>query len=384
MRLFLTALMPVALLAACTQPPPVTGEPPTLSVPVNEVIALNTETVTDALVRPWGLAFLPDGDMIVTQRTGGVKRVNPSGTITDITGAPVPYTEGQAGLFDVILSPDFASDKTVFISYAKGNDAANNTAVFKARLSGNTLSGGEVIFEATAKDTAQHYGGRMAFLPDGTLLLTTGDGFTYREAAQDPASHLGKILRLTTSGKAAGGNPFAGDPNAAHEVYSAGHRNVQGLAIDPATGIIWSHEHGPKGGDELNRIEAGANYGWPIATYGVDYSGAQISPYNRYGGTKDAIHNWTPSIAPSGMTVYRGDLFKGMDGDILLGALKFEQIHRLHMKDGRVAKETLWLSKRGERMRDVQTGPDGAIYVLTDSGKLLRVTPAGIIKGPAY
>ncbi len=375
MRVFTAAAILGLTLTACKPAPPVTGKPPTLSAPAQETMALKVDTITDTLKTPWGLAFLPDGDIIVTQRTGGVKRVSPDGKAVDIAGAPEPYTEGQAGLFDIILSPDFAADKTVFISYAKGTDAANATSVFKAVLAGNALTDGAVIFESTLKDTAQHYGGRMAFLPDGTLLLTTGDGFTYREAAQDPVSHLGKILRITQTGKAAGGNPFAGDPQAAHEVYSAGHRNVQGLAIDSQTGIIWSHEHGPKGGDELNRIEAGQNYGWPIATYGTDYSGAQISPYNRYGGTADAIHNWTPSIAPSGMTVYRGDLFESLDGDILVGALKFRQIHRLQMKDGRVEKETVWLDDLGERIRDVQTGPDGAIYVLTDSGKLLRVTP---------
>lgn len=361
--------------SACDSPPPVTGIAPTLSAPAAGTTALNIKTVTSELSAPWGLAVLPGGDMIITQRTGGIKRVGANGDVTDISGAPAPYTEGQAGNFDIILSPDFAVDATVYISYAAGNETANSTAIFKAKLGGNTLTGGQTIFTSDTRDTAQHYGGRMAFMPDGSLLLTTGDGFKYREAAQKRGSHLGKILRLTPNGKAAGGNPFAGDPQARHEVFTYGHRNVQGLAIDPETGQIWSHEHGPKGGDELNLIKPGQNYGWPIATYGVDYSGARISPYERYGDFADAVHNWTPSIAPSGMTVYRGDLFKDMDGDILVGALKYQQIHRLKMREGRVVSETTWLSDLGERIRDIQTGPDGAVYVLTDGGKLLKLTP---------
>lgn len=362
-------------LSACEAAPPVTGTAPSLSNPSAAALPLDVVTITEGLKSPWGLAFLPDGDMIVTQRTGGVVRVDAAGKVSQLTGAPVPYTKGQAGNFDIILSPEFAADSIVYISYAAGTDAANSTAIFKAVLDGNTLKDGQTIFTSDLRDTAQHYGGRMAFLPDGTLLLTTGDGFKYREKAQDRRSHLGKILRLTVNGKAAGGNPFAADPEAAHEVYTSGHRNIQGLAIDSATGQTWSHEHGPKGGDELNLIEAGSNYGWPIAGYGVDYTGARISPYERYGDMTDAIHHWTPSIAPSGMIVYRGDLFLDMDGDILVGALKYQQIHRLHMKDGRVEKETTWLNDLDARIRDVQTAPDGAIYVLTDSGKLLRVTP---------
>ncbi len=371
---FLPALL-CAALTACGAPPPLSGLAPTLSAPSAESAELVTKFITNKLGASWGLAFLPGGDILVTQTGGGISRVSPDGAITKISGGPVPYTEGQAGQFDIILSPKFETDKTIFISYAAGKDAANSTAIFKAVLSGNALTDGETIVITTSKDTPQHFGGRMAFLPDGSLLLSTGDGFKYREHAQRLDTHLGKILRITRSGKAAGGNPFAGTPEAAHEIFTLGHRNVQGLAVDSKTGDIWSHEHGPKGGDELNLITPGRNYGWPIATYGVDYSGARITPYDRYGSMTDAIHNWTPSIAPSGMTVYRGDLFEGMDGDILVGALKFKQVHRLHMKDGRVEKETLWLSDLGQRIRDVQTGPDGAVYVLTDGGSLLRVTP---------
>ena len=378
MRFISPVFAALVLISACGAPPPVTGTAPTKSAPVKADMTPNVQTIADSLKSPWGLAFLPDGDMIITQQSGGVVRVSPAGIITQISGAPTPMTSGQGGLFDIILSPDFKTDNTVFISYAAGTDDNNGTAVFKAILSGNALTGGDTVFTATPKDTSQHFGGRMAFMADGTLLLTTGDGFKYREHAQRQDTHSGKILRITTNGKAAGSNPFAAVPEAKHEIFTAGHRNVQGLAIDRKTGEIWSHEHGPKGGDELNLIKPGQNYGWPIAGFGVDYSGAQISPYKRYGDLTDPVHHWTPSIAPSGMTVYRGDLFKGLDGDILVGALKYKQIHRLHMKGGRVEKETLWLPNSGSRIRDVQTGPDGAVYVLTDSkntGKLLRLTP---------
>ena len=378
MRLLSPLFAALLLTSACGAPPPVTGTAPTMSAPVKAEMTPSVETITVGLKSPWGLAFLPGGDMIITQQSGGVVRVSSAGVITQISGAPTPVTSGQGGLFDIILSPNFETDNTVFISYAAGTNDNNGTAIFKAVLTGNALTGGDTVFRATTKDTSQHFGGRMAFLPDGTLLLTTGDGFKYREHAQRMDTHLGKTLRITTAGKAAGGNPFAAVPEAKHEVFTLGHRNVQGLAIDSKTGEIWSHEHGPKGGDELNLIVPGQNYGWPIAGFGVDYSGAQISPYERYGDLTDPVHHWTPSIAPSGMTVYRGDLFEGLDGDILVGALKFKQIHRLHMNAGRVDKETLWLSDLGARIRDVQTGPDGAVYVLTDSkntGKLLRLTP---------
>lgn len=352
---------------------------PTKSNAVKSDLKVNIETFARGLKAPWNIAALPDGGYLVTEKLGGIVRLSPEGSAMNLSGVPKAYARGQGGLFDVLLSPDFESDSIVYISYSSGTSKANGTTIFKARLDGNTLKNGEVIFTADPKDTGAHFGGRMAFMPDGALMLTTGDGFKYREASQKRDSHLGKILRLTANGKAAGGNPFAGEPDAKKEIYSYGHRNVQGLAFDAQTGRLWSHEHGPKGGDELNLVTKGANYGWPIATFGVDYSGAQISPFTEYEGMKDSVHYWVPSIAPSGMVVYRGEMFTDMNGDILVGGLASGDLRRLHMsEDGRVVKETILLSDLGARIRDVQTAPDGAILVLTDhksDGKVLRMTP---------
>lgn len=352
---------------------------PTKSNAVKSDLKVSVETFASGLKAPWNIASLPDGGYLVTEKLGGIVRLSPDGSAAEISGVPEAYARGQGGLFDVLLSPDFASDPIIYISYSSGTSKANGTTIFKASIDGNALTGGEVIFTADPKDTGAHFGGRMAFMPDGTMMLTTGDGFKYREASQKRDSHLGKILRLTPNGKAAGGNPFAGEPDAKKEIYSYGHRNVQGLAYDAQTGRLWSHEHGPKGGDELNLVRAGANYGWPIATFGVDYSGAQISPFTEYEGMKNSVHYWVPSIAPSGMTVYRGDMFADMNGDVLVGGLASRDLRRLHMSaDGRVEKETILLSNLGARIRDVQTAPDGAILVLTDDksdGKVLRITP---------
>lgn len=357
----------------------------TLSAALQSTVDIHVKTLAGGLKAPWNLTFLPNGDMLVTEKLGGLVRVDAAGRVTPISGAPKAYSQGQAGLFDVMLSEQFETDSTVFLSYADGGDKNNAVAVFKARLKSDALVDGVTIFKAGPKDTSAHYGGRMALLADNSLLLTTGDGFTYREKAQKRSSHLGKILRLTTDGKAAGGNPFAGEPDAQKEIYSYGHRNVQGLDVDEQTGVIWSHEHGPKGGDELNLIKAGDNYGWPVASFGVDYSGASITPFTAYAGMTDSVHHWVPSIAPSGMTVYRGGLFDGMDGDIFVGGLASRDLRRLHMENDRVVKETIWLSDLGARIRDVQTGPDGALYVLTDDktdGKVLRLTPTALKATP--
>ena len=251
-----------------------------LAVPVNASDYL-IETWASGLDLPWSIAFLPDGSALVTELGGTLRRVDASGTAgTPLENVPSVYFAGLGGLFDVVLHPDFAQNDWVYLSFAEGDKGDNGTAVARGRLRGNSLEDVEIIFRNfTRKDTPVHYGGRMAFLFDGTLLLTTGDGFDYREAAQDVDSGLGKVLRMNEDGSAAGGNPFPGSPY----VYSYGHRNPQGLAVD-RSGTVWLHEHGPKGGDELNRIEAGENYGWPAVTFGLDYSGAVISPYSEWEG----------------------------------------------------------------------------------------------------
>jgi len=331
------------------------------------------ETWTAGLDLPWSLAFLPDGSALVTELGGTLRPVSASGEAGDaIANVPPVYYAGQGGLFDVVLHPKFGVKRLVYLSYAEGEAGDNGTAIARGRLVGNELQDVRIVFRNfSRKDTAVHYGGRMAFLPDGTLLLTTGDGFDYREAAQDVGSGLGKVLRMNDDGSAAPDNPFPGSPY----VFSYGHRNPQGLAVS-ARGDIWLHEHGPRGGDELNRIEAGVNYGWPAITYGVDYSGGVISPYTEWVGMAQPEYYWVPSIAPSGLSVYEADLFPRWRGDLLLGALVDQEVRRLDLEGGRVVGEESLFEQLHARIRDVRVGPEGALYVLTPD-RIVRVTPAG-------
>jgi len=329
------------------------------------------ETWVEGLDLPWSIAFLPDGTALVTELGGRLRHVDASGRPGQpMDNVPRVYFAGQGGLFDVVLHPEFPENQLVYLSFAEGSKKNNGTAIARGRLNGNALEGVEIIFRNfTRKDTPVHYGGRMAFLPDGTLLLTTGDGFDYREAAQDVDSGLGKVLRMNDDGTPARSNPFPGSPF----VYSYGHRNPQGLAVSQS-GTIWLHEHGPRGGDELNRIEAGVNYGWPAITFGVDYSGAVISPHTAWEGMAQPEHYWVPSIAPSGLAIYEGDLFAGWRGDLFLGALVDQEVRRLELTAGKVVKEQVVFDEIAARIRDVRTGPGGALYVLTPDS-IVRVVP---------
>jgi len=341
---------------------------------------LNVQTIADKLSAPWSVAVLPDGSFLVTERGGKLLLVASDGTRTEIAGLPDDiYVAGQAGLFDVVLAPDFADTGTVFLSYAQGTKKANRTAILRARLLGEELVDSRIIFTASpSKDTNAHFGARMAFLADGTLVMTLGEGFAYREAAQDKASHLGKIVRINTDGSVPADNPFVGDKNVLPEIYSLGHRNPQGLHFDKANDKLWAHEHGPKGGDELNLISLAKNYGWPIATTGIDYNGAKITPFKTYEGMEDFVVDWVPSIAPSGLTIYRGSLFPGWNGDAFVGGLKSHDLRRVDLKDGKFVGEYILLAELDARIRDVRTTPDGSLLILTDdssNGKLLRITP---------
>jgi glucose/arabinose dehydrogenase len=330
------------------------------------------ETWVEGLVLPWSIAFLPDGSALVTELGGQLRRLDSTGTVGEpIENVPAVYFAGQGGLFDVLPHPDFSRNQFIYLSYAEGHPKNNGTAVARGRLVENRLETVEVLFRNfTRKDTPVHYGGRMAFLADGTLLLTTGDGFDYREAAQDVNSGLGKVLRMNDDGSPAQGNPFSDSPY----VYSYGMRNQQGLAVS-RSGVIWLHEHGPRGGDELNRIEPGVNYGWPAITYGVDYSGAVISPYTRWEGMAQPEHYWVPSIAPSGLTIYEGNLFPEWKGDLFVGALVDHEVRRLDLSGGKVINEEVLFGELDARIRDVRTGPDGALYILTPD-RIVRVLPA--------
>ena len=342
--------------------------------------ALAVSEIATGLAYPWGAAVLPDGSILVTEREGRLRLIRDGRLIAQpVAGVPPVLDANQGGLFDVALHPDFATNQLVYLSFAKGTQAGNATAVVRGRFDGAALRAVEPVFEALmpGKEGGAHFGGRILFLPDRTFLLTLGDGYGWRDEAQNPANHFGKIVHLTGTGQPAPGGPFAGRPGARPEIHSIGHRNVQGIARDPQTGAVYAHEHGPKGGDELNRLRPGANYGWPVITYGVDYSGAPISLRNRAEGMEQPLLYWVPSIAPAGMAFYTGTAFEGWQGDLLVAALAGEQLRRIDLEDGAVAGQQVVLQGRGERYRQVVQAPDGTLLLLTDApdGKVLRVAP---------
>lgn len=338
------------------------------------------ETVAEGLDHPWSLAFLPDGRMLVTERAGRLRVIEDGALVPEpVAGVPEAYVAMQGGLFEVLPDPGFADNGLVYLSFAHGSPDANATRLVRGRLADRRLEDVAVLFTAVPrKDTPVHYGGRMALLPDGTLALGLGDGFDYREAAQKLDSHLGTIVRLQRDGGIPEDNPFGNDAGVLDAIYSYGHRNIQGLVYDRERDVLWAHEHGPRGGDELNRIEPGANYGWPLVTHGVDYNGALVTPYTEMEGMEPPVVDWTPSIGPSGMTLYDGALFPEWQGDLLVSTLVEKSVRRLVIEDGRVVRQEVLFTELDERLRDVRTGPDGALWLLTDAenGRVLRVTPA--------
>jgi glucose/arabinose dehydrogenase len=339
--------------------------------------------IAGGLDHPWSMAFLPDGSMLVTERVGRLRLIKGGSLVSKpIAGVPAVHTGSQAGLFDIVLHPNFAQNKIVYLTYAAGTAAANGTQVARARFDGGTLQDLQVIFKAMPlKDTDNHYGGRMAFLPDGTFALTIGEGFEYREQAQNLNSDLGKIVRLNEDGSVPQDNPFIGQASVRPEIYTWGHRNAQGLLFDAQSGRLYETEHGPRGGDELNIILAHKNYGWPVITYGMDYSGAYVSPYTQRPGLEQPVIYWTPSIAPSGLAMYRGDKFPAWKGDLFVGALAFKHLRRVHLDErGNVVDQEELLNDLHRRIRDVRAAPDGYLYVSTDEdepdGRVLRLEPA--------
>ena len=338
------------------------------------------KTVAQGLDHPWGMAFLPNGDILVTERAGRL-RVIRNGVLdtTPIAGTPPTFVASQGGYFDIVLHPKFAENNWVYLTFAHGERGANATRVVRAVFDGKALTDLKAIFTADpAKASSNHYGGRLAFLPDGTFLLTVGDGFDTREQAQNLNSHLGKIVRLNDDGSIPADNPFVGQAGKKPEIWSNGHRNQQGLAVDPRTGTVYEHEHGPRGGDEINIIGKAKNYGWPAICDCVDYSGAKVSPFKSLPGMEQALLYWTPSIAPSGMTVYYGDKFPAWNGDLIVGALVLQHVRRVDLENGQVkGQEVFAEGPLKARIRDVRTSPDGYIYVTTDetNGKVLRLEP---------
>lgn len=345
-------------------------------------VALNVEVLANGLINPWAITFLPDGTTLVTERPGRLRVIRDGALVaTPVAGLPDIHVGSQAGLFDILPHPDFATNNLLYLSYASGTDKNNATRIARASFDGAALHDLEVLYDAKPeKDTNAHYGARMVWGGDGKLYVTIGEGSRYKEKSQDMTSSFGAVLRLNEDGSIPDDNPKFGDGERP-ELFTKGHRNPQGLAYDAERGILWANEHGPRGGDEINIIEGGNNYGWPLATYGIDYNGAKISPFTEYEGTTQPVKYWTPSIAPSGLAVYRGDMFADWDGDLLVGAMAGAALHRVIMDGDAPAGEERYLLDRGERVRDVRVGPDGAIYVATEvgregsDGKVLRLTP---------
>lgn len=340
---------------------------------------LAVATVAEGLEHPWGLAFLPDGRMLVTERPGRLRVVDQAGPVSPpLAGVPEVYARGQGGLLDVAIDPDFAVNGYVYLSYAEPGGAGGGTAVARARLAGDRLEDLQVIFRQVPKlDSGHHFGSRLVFLRDGTLIVTLGDR-NMRDYIADMTSHVGKLVRINRDGSVPADNPFVGQQGYAPELYSLGHRNVQGAALNPATGDIWTVEHGARGGDEVNIPRPGRNYGWPVISYGREYSGFKIGEGTEKPGLEQPVHYWDPSIAPSGMEFYTGDAVPAWRGNVFVGALKGEMLVRLTLDGDRVVGEERLLEDLDERIRDVVQGPDGALYLLTDDddGRILRVAPA--------
>ncbi|MDO9451462.1 MAG: PQQ-dependent sugar dehydrogenase [Stagnimonas sp.] len=350
---------------------------------------VSVETVTSGLENPWSLAFLPDGRMLVTERTGQMRIVNAAGRKgAALTGLPKVSAKGQGGLLDVVLSPDFAQNSTVFFSYSEPRQGGNGTAVAKARLAlkgdGGSLENVQVIFrQQPTIDSGAHFGSRLVFARDGNLFVTLGDRYSGKEQAPLKDNHLGKVVRITTDGSAPKDNPFVNAQGAKPELWSVGHRNPQGAALHPVTGQLWITEHGPKGGDEVNAPKPGLDYGWPQICYCVNYDDQQIGTgKSELAGLQQPLWHWTPSIAPSGLAFYTADRFPGWRGNLFAGSLKFGLLSRLTLDGENVVGEERLLEGLNQRIRDVRQGPDGALYLLTDEGdgSILRVTLAEATK----
>jgi aldose sugar dehydrogenase len=373
----------LSLLLACIvgcAPLPAQGQAPRSPTPASVNGAVQVQTIAKGLEHPWSLAFLPDKRMLVTERPGRLRIVGADGRISEpLTGVPQVYASGQGGLLDVALSPTFEKDRLVYLSFAEPGEGGAGTAVARGRLGERGLESTQVIWRQQPKVSgSNHWGSRIVFRPDGTLFVTLGERFNHSERAQDLSATLGKVVRINPDGSAPRDNPFVNRDGARPEIWSYGHRNVQAAALHPETGQLWTVEHGARGGDELNHPEAGKNYGWPVISYGTHYSYLKIGEGTAKSGMEQPVYYWDPVIAPSGMTIYTGNLFAGWKNNFLIGSLTPGGLVRLVMKDGKVAQEERYLGDLRERIRDVRQAPDGSLYLLTDArnGQILRITPA--------
>jgi glucose/arabinose dehydrogenase len=344
---------------------------------------LEVQTAASGLAYPWALAFLPEGRMLVNERPGRMRIVSPQGQLSPaVKGVPEVWATGQGGLLDVVTDKDFTANKTIYFCYSERSGSGGRTAVARGKLvdgAAPKLDDVKVIFRQDGPlSTGNHYGCRIVQAPDSNLFVSLGEHFIYRDEAQNLGNHLGKVIRIAPDGSVPKDNPFVGRDGAKPEIWSYGHRNEQGLAINPASGELWEIEHGPRGGDEVNIIAKGGNYGWPVIGYGIDYSGAKIHDSTSNAGMEQPIKYWVPSIAPSGMAFYTGDMFPRWRGSLFTGALAGQMLVRLQLKGDTVTSEERILQNLNERIRDVRQGPDGALWLLTDSsaGRILRITPA--------
>ncbi len=386
------AASPVAAAALETRPGNGAGYQPafpgqTRAIGVDSKVALDVKTVAQGLNMPWAFELLPDGRFLVSERPGNLRLVTAAGQVSEpVKGLPPIAVVGQGGLLDVALDPAFATNRVIYFSFAEARDGGNGTSLARARLvedaSGASLADLKVIFQQTpALNSSLHFGSRIAFGKDGKLFLTLGERSipAGMVQSQDLNSHLGKVVRLNTDGTVPADNPFVGKAGAKPEIWSYGHRNVQAATIDSATGKLWTVEHGPRGGDELNQPQAGVNHGWPVITYGINYNGQKMTGgIQQQAGLQQPVYYWDPVIAPSGMMIYHGALFPQWKGSIFVGGLSGLKLVRLQMEGDRVVGEEWLLTDQPRRLRDVQQGADGAIYVLVEGGdnsQLLKLTP---------
>ena len=342
----------------------------------SEKLKYKIDTIATDLNNPWGLTFLPNGDLLVTERDGEIRIVRNNVLLEQkINGVPEVYDRGQGGLFEIQLHPNYEDNGWLYIAYAAPKQGGGNTAIMRAKLEGFNLTNKEIIFQATPfASGGNHFGGRMEFDKEGYLYLSVGERGT-RSNAQSLKNHSGKVFRMNDDGSAPVDNPFVNDQSAIPQIYTYGNRNPQGMAIHPESGEVWTHEHGPMGGDEINIIQAGANYGWPEVTYGKNYSGTKITDFTTKEGMEDPLHYWVPSIAPCGMTFISSDLYPAWKGNLLVGSLKFRYVARLELNGKQVTHEEKLLENLG-RVRAIAQGPNGHIYVSTESpGMVVRVIP---------
>ncbi len=345
-----------------------------------EALRFDLDTLTSDIGSPWGLAFLPDGGMLITEKSGTLYHLTADRQLQTVSGVPAVLDKGQGGLLDVLLHPDFANNQVVYLSYSafkrEGDDTVSTTAITRATLEGNSLTNAERIFEALPYSTKRHhYGSRMAFDPEGYLYFSVGDRGNRDENPQNLDNHCGKIHRINEDGSIPDDNPFVNQDGAMPSIYSYGHRNPQGLAIHPTTGKVWTHEHGPRGGDEVNIIRKGNNYGWPVISYGLNYDGTTFTQQTAQEGLEQPLHYWVPSIAPCGAAFVTGDRYPDWTGDFLVGSLRFEYLNRCQIANDEITGEELLMENLG-RLRSVAMGPDGYIYVgVEDPGAVYRLTP---------